>query len=151
MLWVRLELTRTRPIYYGILYRPPTGNLDNFIEHLTTITTTLRSQGQCEINCLGDINIDLMQNNAKTRTYLDAIKRLGLSNIIQETTHIKQQNLGFSILDHYITSDPQLYLTRGVMITNASDHFIIYATRKKSHEDHPTEKIKGRAYTGFFS
>ena len=43
MLWI--ELTKTRPIYYGLLCRPSTGSLDRFIEYLTNITGTLRGRG----------------------------------------------------------------------------------------------------------
>ena len=88
-----------------------------------------------------------MQRNNRTRVYLDTLKCLGLTNLIQETTHIKQQNLGFSMLDHFFKTDPGLYNTNGTIITNASDHFMIFTTRKKLKEEHGTDKVKGRAYS----
>ena len=44
MMWVRLELTNTRSIYYGLIYRPLTGNLDNFLNHLKVVTEILRGR-----------------------------------------------------------------------------------------------------------
>ena len=129
MLWVRLEL------------------VNNFLEEISTVTTTLRSRGSFEINMLGDINIDLMTRNAKSRPYLETLKRLGLNNLIKKNIHIKQLNLGFSLLDHFITSNVDLYSTTGMIITNASDHFYIYTTRKKHKEEHPKSKFQGRAYS----
>ena len=103
MLCVRLELIQTKPIYYGLVYRPPTGNIENYLNHITAVTTLLRGRGSCEINIVGDINIDITQRNIRTRNYLENLKRLGLSNIIRDTTHIKQLNPGFSLIDHFIT------------------------------------------------
>ena len=79
--------------------------------------------------------------------YKDAIKRLGLTNLILETTHIKQLNYGFSTLDHYLTTDPKLHDTTGVLMTNVSDHFCIFGTRKKHKEEHEKSPHKWRAYS----
>ena len=132
MIWVRLELTRTRPIFYGLIYRPPNGNLDNFMNELETTIFQIRSWGPCEINIAGDINVDLLSNNNKSRQYRDGIRRLGMTNMISDSTHIKHMNYGFSLLDHYLTTDPNLHGTTGVLVTNVSDHFCIFAARKKT-------------------
>ena len=79
--------------------------------------------------------------------YLEALKRLGLSNMINETIHIKQMNLGFSLIDHYIATDPDLYAITGTIVTNASNHFYILATRKKHKQSHEKNKFIGRAYS----
>ena len=59
------------------------------------------------------------------------MKRLGLTNVITQVTHIKQQEFGFSLIDHYSTTDEDLYGYSGLLAINASDHFFIYAARKK--------------------
>ena len=58
-LWIRLRLTSVKPIYYGLIYRPPTGNVLNFWDKLENICLELRTEHHCEINILGDINLDL--------------------------------------------------------------------------------------------
>ena len=72
---------------------------------------------------------------------------LYLTNVITEVTHIKQQELGFSLIDHYLTTDDDLYGYSGALPTNASDHFFVYAARKKPKVKHPKSKFKGRAYS----
>ncbi len=81
----------------------------------------------CEINCTGDFNIDLLKNDNRTKVYKDFIKRLGLTNLINDVTHIKQLELGFSLIDHFLTTNTEVYCTAGTLPTNASDHFFVYA------------------------
>ena len=87
------------------------------------IVTNLHAISNCEINLCGDINIDLLKNDNRTRQYKTFIKRLGFTNVINQVTHIKNQDLGLSLLDHYLTTGPNLYQNTGVIPTNASDHF----------------------------
>ena len=147
MCWVKLMLTNTRPIYMGLVYRPPSGNHISFLYELEHIVTQLRMVGNCEINIYGDVNIDLQMKNNKVRQYNDHLKRLGLYNTIHQVTHIKQQGMGFSQLDHHLTTDPQLYQLTGVIPTNASDHFFIYTVRKKPKAEHEKSRCVGRAYS----
>ena len=109
--------------------------------------TTLRTVGNCEINIYRDINIDLQLKDNKAKQYIDHLKRLGLYNTIHQVTHIKQQGMGFSQIDHHLTTDPQLYRMTGVIPTNASDHFFIYTVRKKPKAEHEKTKCVGRAYS----
>ena len=74
------------------------------------------------------------------------MKRIGLTNVIN-VTHIKQQELAFSLMDHYLTTNEELYATAGALPTNASDHFFVYTSRKKPKTKHHKSKFKGRAYS----
>ena len=39
--WVKLSLTNTRPIYIGVTYRPPSGNVAPFLNELESVATLL--------------------------------------------------------------------------------------------------------------
>ena len=93
------------------------------------------------------MNLDLTQSNIKVKQYKDHLKRLGITNTITQVTHIKQKDLGFSLLDHHLTTDPNLYQQTGVIPTNASDHFFVFSVRKKPKSHHPKSKHTGRAYS----
>ena len=138
---------RTSKIYYGLIYRPPTGNLTEFLNKIEEMVTNFRAKSLCEINRCGDMNIDLLKNEARRRQYLTFLRRLGLSNVIREVTLIKQQELGFSLTDHCLTTDEYLYAIAGALPTNASDHCSLYSCRKKTKMKHPKSKFKGRAYS----
>ncbi len=129
---IKLILTRTRAIYMGLVYRPPTGSIPEFIEKLEELITNLRARGLCEINLTGDFNIDLLKNDVESKQYKDFLKRVGLTNMINVVTHIKQLELGFSLIDHFLTTDEYLYGLTGALPTNASDHFFVFAVRKKT-------------------
>ncbi len=144
---LRLNLTRTRAIYMVLIYRSPTGNITEFLSKLEVLTTELRNIGLCEINLTGDFNLDLLKNDTRIRQYKETMKRLGFTNVINEVTHIKQQELGFSLLDHYQTTDSELYGFAGALATNASDHFFVYTAHKKPKIKHRKSRFKGRAYS----
>ena len=66
---LRLNLTRTRAIYMILVYRPPSGNIHEFLAKLESVITTLRAKSLCEINCAGDFNLDLLKNDNKIKIY----------------------------------------------------------------------------------
>ena len=65
----------------------------------------------CEINLTGDFDLDLRKNDSMVPQYRDFLKRIGLTNVIHEVTHIKQHELGFSLIDHYLTTMRNCMLT----------------------------------------
>ena len=145
--WLNMRLPNTRVIYYGLVYRPPSGNVATFIEILDSYIMDFRTMGNCEVNIFGDMNIDLLQRNANTKRYREFLKRVGLKNMITNVTHIKNLGTGFSLLDHFLTTDDHLFLTCGSLATNASDHYFAYAVRKKAKCEHPKFEFRGRAYS----
>ena len=104
------------------------------MEKLEEYILQFRMDGNCEIDLIGDINLDHYTNTPKVRQYNQWLRRLGLSNIIHEATHIKNVGMGFSKIDHFIITDPEIYGKSDSIPTNASDHFFIYGTRKKGKD-----------------
>ena len=62
--WLKLKLVNTRSIYYGVVYRPPTGNIQNFFECIDAQLNVFNNFGLCEVNISGDMNLNLYQRNA---------------------------------------------------------------------------------------
>ena len=65
-------------------------------------------------------------------------------NVIMESSHTKNIGLEFSLIDHFPTTDDNLYNTAGSLKTNASNHFFIHSVRKKPKSIHPKSKQIGR-------
>ena len=78
-----------------------------------------------------------MKKHAKSKMYLTFLKRVGLTNVINQVTHIKNVGLGFSPIYHFLTTDEHLYNNTGALPTTASDHYFVYTTRKKPRIKHP--------------
>ena len=73
MCLLRLNLTRTRAIYMVLIYRPPTGNVGDFLTKIE-VATNLRTISLCEINYTGDFNLDLLKKDPKIKEYKTCMK-----------------------------------------------------------------------------
>ena len=74
------------------------------------------------------------------------MSRHGLYNLITTPTHFKQNLLDASLIDLYMTTDPELYSQHGTCPTVVSDHYIIFGARKKFKIKHDKTKIWARKY-----
>ena len=72
----------------GLIYRPPTGTIPEFLSKIEETITNLRAKSLCEINLMGDFNIDLLKQDNRTKTYKDFLRSVGLTNVINVVTHI---------------------------------------------------------------
>ena len=60
MQWVVLELTNTRPIIIGNVYRPPGESVDYAIQDLNLAYEEISKFRIFDLFILGDLNIDLL-------------------------------------------------------------------------------------------
>ncbi len=133
MMVVKIKLTNTRDWYIIGVYRPPNGNVKHFCDAVEECVNNLRVKTPVEITLVGDMNINVEKSREKpVKMYLDLLKRLGLTNLIKTYTHFNSHTLNNSIIDHFVTSDPELYQVHGTCPVSCSDHFIIYGCRKKN-------------------
>ena len=63
MLWLKLKLKLTRPTYVCVLYRPQSGNVDNFVDVLEKRILDIRGEGEAGVLIMGDTNINTMPRN----------------------------------------------------------------------------------------
>ena len=78
-LWVKLVLTQMRLIYYGLIYRPPDCNVNEFLNSLDDIIIELRSRSNCEINLCGDLNINIHKpRDPSVVKYKEYLRKAGL-------------------------------------------------------------------------
>ena len=80
--------SNTKFIIVGLIYRPPSGRVDRFIEELEGICLGLRTQRNYEINFGGDINLDFNKRTPDICKYEDSLKRMGFVQTISEITHV---------------------------------------------------------------
>ena len=78
---MKYTLPYTRPIYIFNVYRPPTGDIDIFINSLKQILEEYRNQ-RCDIFIGGDLNIDMKHINSHDTKKLS--KFLKLSQLKQK-------------------------------------------------------------------
>ena len=104
-IWLGLHLINTKLIVIGLIYRPPSGKVDEFVENVEDICLSLCAQRNCEINFGGDINLDFNKTSPDVRKYKDSLKRMGLTQTISDITHVVDSRIHVSLIVHFVTSD----------------------------------------------
>ena len=113
------------------VYRPPDQTVREFVETLDSLFNILYRKANFELCIVGDTNINTLMQNQNTKLYREFMYRHGLQNIINLPTSYNPCNVEASLIDHYLTTDEELYSQNGVCPTFLSDHYVIFASRKK--------------------
>ena len=148
MIWSKLSLRGTKPTFISTIYRPPMGNVVHFLEMLELYVMKLVDTGPCDIVIMGDMNIDVKQPRAtNTKNYLNTCKRLGLTQLVQDFTRVTMMSK--SAIDHIWVSNEELYPRAGVINPGASDHSMVFTSRKRDKLSKEHEYIECRSYRDF--
>ncbi len=124
--WSVMKLPHTRPTYLCTLYRPPTGNIDNFLELLETRVMDIYALGTTDIVILGDVNINMSDIcNCQHKKYANTLSVLHLTQLIEDPTHVTNSNS--SLIDHVLVNRPEMYYQHGTIEIDISDHSLVYA------------------------
>ena len=127
-LWIDIQNTYSPNILCGIIYRHPSGNLDNFLKYLNTVLESVdHSNKHCAI--LGDINLDLLkiESHQLTDTYLDTMSSYFFQPHILQPTRISEHSA--TLIDHIFFNSLEHFTISGNIIYDISDHlpnFLIF-------------------------
>lgn len=119
-IWLKVKL-KTKTLVLGNIYRPPSGNLNFFINQLDEILSQLVHTVE-DIVCVGDMNVNLLNlNNPLTHMF----EAYNLLQLINEPTRITNNSM--SLLDPiFITSDCEVIKSSVLNTDNISDHKLVY-------------------------
>ena len=133
-------------ILIGNLYRPPQGDVDQFIQYLEKVFDDIETDN-IELFIMGDFNIDFLdKKDPKCKKLMELIKPLGLRQIIKEPTRLTI-NRG-TCLDLFITNCDNISKA-GVCNINISDHLPILLTHKKIKTPKKRCTFTGRSYRNY--
>ena len=123
-------LPKTKPILIRILYRPP--DQSKFLDKLSMAISETKNFDDQEVYILGDLNINLINNQKHTpngiKRYKEFCSLNGLKQLLTLPTRITKNSM--SLLDHVLTNSADRVSQFGVVDTGLSDHQLIYCTRK---------------------
>ena len=145
-----VALTINKPnlkkMFVACIYKPPRGKVENLIKFISPQIDKYQKENH-EIWILGDFNIDLLKRDNTMTVALNCfIKKSGLETIIKTVTRPNVK--GGSCIDHIMT-DCRYVLESGVLDDFVSDHYSIFAIRKKTRESHVMINRKVRDYRAF--
>ena len=129
-IFLDILLPKTKPIFLGILYRPP--DQSKFFDNLSTSISQTCSFNEQEVYILGDLNINLINSQKHTpngiKRYKEFCSLHGIEQLLTLPTRITNNSL--SLLDHILTNSADRISQFGIVNVGLSDHQLIYCTRK---------------------
>ena len=144
--WIELQMPYQKKYIIGNIYRPPNGDIDKALEQLNSSIEKIKIEGNYEIFCLGDINIDLLKPSKGRKDFYNLTSTNGLEQLIKDPT--RQTNKTKSLLDIIIT-DSNCILDSGVLYNSISDHYQVFVTRKHTKKQKKPTTFKGRNYATY--
>ena len=144
--WIELCLDHQRNLIIANVYRPPQGDVDDFISYLENSLDNLNLVNK-DVFILGDMNIDVSDKKAHDSKKLTAfILPNGLTNCIRNPTRYCSTKA--SCIDHIYTNSAMVS-DSGVLDINISDHEMVYLVRKKVKTKVTSGEFSGRSYRNY--
>ena len=128
------------------LYRPPQGNVENFVNAIDIALQNIDLTKK-DVIILGDFNVDFLEKSDKdTKNVNRLIHDYGLTKLINTPT--RYGNTKNSGIDQIITNSNHI-LEAGVADINISDHQLIFFIKKKLKDIPIKSSFYGRSYRDY--
>lgn len=124
-LFIEICIPNGKNIIAGTIYRPPNKNIEEFLEVLNQITSTITKENKhCYI--MGDFNIDLLQHDKHptTNQFLDNMFSFMLCPIITRPTRLTSHSA--TLIDNIFTNNISRNSFTGLLVNDLSDHLPIF-------------------------
>ena len=124
-LWIGLQISQGI-VVVGVVYRPPENSIhaiDDFNANLNVLVLSLEKL----FYCLGDFNINLLKiySPDEIRSYTNMLLSCNCWCLIDVPTRVTETSKALN--DHLITNDKQRTVAAGVLISDLSNHYGVFA------------------------
>lgn len=120
--FVEITLPNSSNFVVGVMYRPPSGNIESFLGEMQNALNIIQRQGKkCYI--LGDFNIDMLPAsvNSLTIDFLDLMHANTFIALIDRVTRFDGH--AATLLDQIFTNDLSASYESAVIVADISDHY----------------------------
>lgn len=125
-LWLKVQSLCNKSFVICTVYRPPSTPL-NFIDDLANSLIESPLSG-LDVIILGDLNCNLLQDNAESRALNDSCSTFNLTQLINKPTRFTEN--GESLIDVVMTTNEKLIASNDVLMSTISDHNLVYISLK---------------------
>ena len=147
-LWLEICKPNYRRQFVGVIYRPPSDTVKDFIAELEySLEMIDMSCSSYEITLIGDFNINYKKTNSPEFKAIKELERkFHLKQYIKNPTRVT--NTVKSTID-LIFSNMSMVSESGVLNDMIADHFPIYIVKKKDRNDKGFTYSFGRSYKNY--
>ncbi|XP_072180116.1 uncharacterized protein [Diadema setosum] len=124
-IFIEIELSKQKNIVVGEVYKPPSSNFRDFLDAFSDLLLT-PSLYQKNIFIMGDFNLNLLHysENVHCQEFLDLMLSKYLIPLIRKPTRVTDTSS--TLIDNIFCNNISSVLS-GVIVSDISDHFPIYA------------------------
>ena len=142
--WISVKAPGRKYMNVGLIYRPPAGRINEFIDQCDEVLTYVTTNLNGELCVAGDFDIDYSKPKlAQCKNLKEIMSRYFLKQIICDFTRITSSSK--SMIDLIFTNMSSI-TESGVLLYNISDHQPIYIIKKKLNVPRKYEYIECRTY-----
>ena len=126
--WVTVKKQNNTKMHIANVYRPPQGNIKNFLEYLRECLNAIDNNCKKDIFVLGDFNINVKKKSEKNaKDLIQLMNTFGMKQHIEGITRYGKKE---SCID-LIFSNSEYISNAGILDLNFSDHQAVFITKKK--------------------
>ena len=144
---VEIRKPKQKPFLVSTWYRPPNTPVALF-DKFEALLSKIEAEN-IESNIIGDINCNMIATppDNKTRHIIELCESYQYVQLIKEPTRVTQDTR--TLIDLFLTTEPDKYAQSGVFHTGSSDHGLIYVSRKQIRPKSYARVIESRQYKNF--
>ena len=122
--FVEVVIPEKRNLIIGVVYRPPQGNVDTFVNEIQTILSNSVMENK-SVYFMGDFNVNLLEFDkyAHVNEFLDLLASFSYLPVITKPTRITEHSA--TLIDN-IFCNIQPLPQSGIVISDLSDHFPVF-------------------------
>ena len=136
---------KSNPINVGVVYRPPSGDLEKFFSEFKTVIESLPTKS---VHVMGDFNINLHSNCKMVHDFENLTLGRGMLPLISTHTHIKP-NCKPSCIDNIFSNDTVNSVVSGTLDLRISHHRAIFQLFKGLSDLNDSHQTKFTQYYDF--
>ena len=121
-IWIELSIPKHKKITFGVIYRHPRHNFDNFMNKFCTILEDITNSN---FIIGGDINIDLFKDNNNITEYIGKILSYGCIQTVKSATRYSSDFKSKSLIDHVYTNLKENFIRTKILTAELTDHLPI--------------------------
>ena len=124
--------------FVAVIYRPPSGNFQLFLESLEKILKSARDKNLNKLLLTGDFNVNLLKNDAQSQQLINLMSSYYCYCSITKPTRVVANSA--TLIDHIWSSVSDRNFSNYIIQDDISDHYLVFS-QHYIHNNHNRSDI----------